>query len=130
MATGSWQVGYNKSVVFKGAVLKILESSWDEEIMKLIVTHSQSGGVEGWMAGILSGNGTIKANVDALFVPPNLSIIPGSMGFMVYSLGSAQPITIPMGVTKVHYGTVVAGLVEYSFDAALNSEVGAYTRAS
>ena len=130
MATGSWQAGFNKSVTFGGVSLKILESSWVPKIMQLIVTHSQSGGVEGWIAGILSGSGETKANVDALNVPPSLNIVPGALGFMIFSIGSGIPFIIPIGILEVHYATVVSGLVTYSFSHALNSEVGAYSNAA
>jgi hypothetical protein len=131
--TGNWQVGWDKSVQIGSSVLKILESSWDEEIEKLIVTHSQSGGVEGWIPGILKGEGTVRANVDADLVPSSsLGITPGAFGTMRYTIGSANPFVIPIGVVKVHYQSAVEGKVEYSFTVALNSEAsdGIYTRAS
>lgn len=130
MATGQWQPGYNKSITLFGISLKIRSSTWDEAIEKLIVTHSQSGGVQGWMAGILDGNGTVQACVDAGAVPPGYSIVAGAMGAMLYTLGSALPFIIPVGVVHVHYQTAVNTLVEYAFDVAINSEQGAYTRAS
>lgn len=130
MPSGNWQVGYNKSVIFGGTSLKILESSWDEEIDQLIVTHSQSGGVEGWIAGILKGEGTVRANVDADSAPPALTIVPGAMGTFLFTIGTATPFVIPVGITKVHYQTAVEGKVEYSFNVKLNSEAGTYSRAA
>ena len=126
----AWQAGWNKSVSFLGTSLKIKASTWDEHIEKLIVTHSQSLGIQGWIAGVLDGEGTVQAVIDSSLIPPNLLIVPGTMGFIRWVLGSAVDFSIPGGITKVHYSTAVAGLVEYSFDFALNSETGAYVRAS
>jgi hypothetical protein len=130
MPTGLWQAGYNKSIAFLGLVMKIKSTSWDEHIEKLIVTHTQSGGVQGWIAGILDGEGHVDANIDASLVPPNFALVAGIQGIAVWGIGSANAFQLPVGVTKVHYQSAVAGLVEYSFDIALNSETGVYVRPS
>lgn len=130
MATGNWQHGYDKSITFLGIALKIKGTTWDEHIEKLIVTHSQSGGVQGWIAGILDGEGNVTANINADAVPASFALVAGVKGIATWGIGSVNPFTIPVGVTKVHYQSTVAGLVEFSFDMALDSETGAYVRAS
>ncbi len=129
MATGAWQVGWNKSISIFGVLLKILTSSWDEQIEALDVTHSQSGGVEGWIPGVLRGEGAVTCNIDAALVPPAFSLVAGAFGYYIFYIGSNTPFSNPIGITKVHYTSAVLGKVEYSFDVKMNSEVGPYVRA-
>jgi hypothetical protein len=130
MATGDWQVGYDKSVTFLGVSLKIKGSSWDEHIEKLIVTHTQSGGVQGWVAGILDGEGSVQAVINGDALPVSFGLGAGVMGTMTWGIGGNTAFSIPCGITKMHYQSAVNGLVEYSFDVALNSEQGTYVRAA
>lgn len=130
MSTGNWEPGYNKSIIIGGTTLKVLSSTWAESVEKLVVTHSQSGGVQGWIPGILDGEGEVTANVDADQVPPDLAIYAGASATMLFPLGSAQPFSLPITITRVNYQFAVNGLVNYSFNVAMNSEVGEYVRAT
>ena len=129
MATGSWQVGFNISPSFAGTLLKVRSSRWLERVEKLIVTHSQSGGVQGWLPGILDGEGGVEAVIDSAAVPSGFNITVGTSAFFLYRIGSANPYSCPVTVSEVHFATEVAGLSVYGFAVALNSEVGAYVRA-
>lgn len=130
MATGTWVPGYNRTITFLGVNLKVKGGSFTEMVEKLIVTHNQSGGVQGWLAGILDGQGSIQANVDAGAVPPAFGLVAGVSGFLTYSLGSTNPYVIPVTVERKNYQWVVNGLLEYSFDVSVNSEVGSMSRAA
>ena len=130
MATGTWIVGYDKSVTFGSTSLKVVETTWDEEIEPLMVTHSQSGGVEGWIAGVLKGQGSIRANINAAQMPYSISIYAGAQGTMTWGIGGTTAFSIPFGITSVNYKSAVMGLVEYSFNIKLNSEQGTYVRAA
>jgi hypothetical protein len=128
--SGTWEAGWDKSVDIFGVNLKVTATTWDEHVEVLDVTHSQSGGVEAWIPGILRGEGTITANINSAAMPYSFNVFPGNGGVLTWRLGSSNPFSIPFGVTKVHYQSAVAGKVEYSFDVKLNSEEGAYTRAT
>lgn len=130
MATGTWVPGYNRSIVFLGVALKVKGGTFTEMVEKLIVTHNQSGGVQGWLAGILDGQGSVQANVDAAAVPPSFGLYAGASGTLLYSLGSTVPYSIPVTVERKTYQWVVNGLLEYSFDVSVNSEVGSMSRAA
>lgn len=130
MATGTWVPGYARTISFLGVSLKVKGGSFTEMVEKLIVTHNQSGGVQGWLAGILDGQGSVQANIDAAAVPPSFGLYAGVSGTLVYAIGSTNPYSIPVTVERLAYQWVVNGMMEYSFDVSVNSEVGSMSRAS
>src|SRR6266480_3639102 len=63
-------------------ILNVTQSSWDEEINTIIVTHSGSGGIAARIPNVLDGHGTVQADVD-LLNPSNIApplVRPGISG--------------------------------------------------
>lgn len=115
-----------------GAVLDVVEHSYDEEILREIVTHVNSGGVQARLATVLDGKGSAKAFMD-LFKPPYLAVpgiragINGIMSFY-FNIKAAQgsPFVLPVMIVQVHYRSAVPKGVEWSFDVEVNSNIGPY----
>lgn len=139
-----FQPGFNKGVTFApnggGAVLfNVTGHSWSEFIDKLDVSHSGTAGIQALLAGLLRGDGNMKANIDSAQVVSNPAngIIPGTNGIMNFYLyvGGAtgvgtNPFSVPCMIIKVNYKSEVAGKVEYDCDVSLNAIAGGYVRPS
>jgi len=97
-------------------------------IDKLDVTHTGTLGIQALLAGILRGDGNVKANFDNAQVPSTSPpfIRAGAGGLIDFYLGASTPFTVPCLITKVNYQSTVEGKVEYDFDVSLNSLAGNY----
>lgn len=129
----AFQAGYNKGVTlqvsgFAAGVLNIKGHSWSEQIDALDITHTGHAGIQALLAGILRGDGNVKADLDGALAPPNVGIRAGANALMLFNLGTTTPYQVPLMITKVNYASVVEGKVEYDFDVRLNTEAGAMIR--
>ena len=128
----AYQAGFDKGVSFQrdgagSVVLNIQEWTWAEEVMKLVITHSGSQGVQAVIAGILSGEGNVQANVDAAALPSGAAgIRAGVKGTIVMATGAGTPFSIHVMIVKVNWRSIVTGLVTYNFDVTLDSTSGSY----
>ena len=146
----AFQVGYNKKVtwttaaglVFPGqsglsssggtATINVTEHSWSEMIDKLDVTHSGSAGIQALLAGILRGDGNVKANCDDAQIITSITSsivagINGIMSFFLYAV-SSNAYVVPAMIQKVNFKSVVSGVASYDFDVSLNGLAGAMVR--
>ena len=132
----AFQAGYDKFVRWTRAgtttALNVTGHSWSEQIDALDVTSSGSGGIQTLLAGILRGDGNVKANFDNLQILSNpvLFIAAGVQGFLEFFFGGGIPYTVPCMVTKLVYQTAVEGKVEWNFDVRLDGGAGTYVRMS
>jgi len=132
----AYKPGYARAVTFQldGAMgattIKVTATSWDEHIEPLISTHTGSGGIQERLAGILDGEGDVQANVDGAALPNAAApgIVAGAKGTLTYDVGGTTPFTIHVLIQKVHWASVVNGLMTYSFHALLDNTSGTYTR--
>lgn len=110
--------------------LNITDWSWEEMVNKLVTTHSGSGGIAACIAGIFDGDGNVQANIDAAALPCAAApgIRAGAKGTITYAVGGSTPFSIHCMITKVPWKSAVNGLVSYSFQVALDSTTGSYTR--
>jgi hypothetical protein len=130
--------GYDKaaSVLKDGQVvattLNITSWTWEERVKELITTHSGTVGVEAMIAGILSGEGTIEANLqsDAIFHTGTNAVRAGMKGAIGLAAGLSSPFAIHCMVTRVNWKSVVDGLVSYNFNVKLDATSGSYTSAA
>ncbi len=118
--------------VGQGAVskLQVTGSSWDEEVARILVTHSGTGGLAARIAGVLDGKGTVSAFYDSDLPPylPAPGIVAGINGVYLFYITPVKFFQIPVIVPHVHYETQVLGATQYSFDAELNALAGSYVR--
>lgn len=109
--------------------IRILSHSWSEQVDKLDVTHTGTGGQQALIPGILRGDGNVKGdwtNVSSgagwagviSTNPPNIRA--GTIGLLQFLLSTSQGFTVPCLVTKVAYQSAVEGKVSYDFDVSLN----------
>lgn len=132
--------GHNNPVQFTvyGAgnvsTLDVTGHNFDEEVNRIIVTNSASGGVAARLANVLDIRGNVTAFYD-LLKPPYINppyIQAGISGnFFMYLSGAAAALRyfqIPAIIAKVHYESQVMGGVQWNFDFECNSIVGTYTR--
>ena len=132
--------GYSQGVTFQlsgantATTLKVTGHTWMEKVQDLITTHTGSGGIQERIAGVLDGEGTVDANVDAADLVHDTApgVRAGAKGTITHAVGSSQPFTIKVMVTELMFKSVVNGLVTYSFKTALDNTSGssAYTRAT
>ena len=132
----SFQAGFNKGVSFQPTGLGVAVTfyvtghSWSEMIDKIDVTHSGTGGIQALLAGILRGDGNMKANCDSgqIVSNPSNGLRAGTNGIMnfyfydggTFGLGT-NPFSVPCMVIKVNYKSEVAGKTEYDCDVSLNA---------
>lgn len=109
--------------------LNVTGHTWDEAIDKLDVTSTGHAGTQALIAGILRGDGSVRANLDSSSVVTNpnglVRINAGQNGVLVFDFGYGTPYTVPAMITKVHHQSEVAGKCEYSFDVSLNKDASA-----
>lgn len=114
--------------------IQITEHTWKEQVEKLDVTASGMGGLQALLAGIFRGEGQVKGNVNTALVPwanPPF-IVAGANGMLVLGLGTnVSGFSIPGMITEVSEQDQVAGVVNYTFNVALNflAGTGVYARA-
>lgn len=131
-------VGYDKKaswLILGGAgpvALNITEHSWSAMVDKLDVTHTGTGGVQAVLAGILRGDGNVKANSDDAVIISNIAnvgIVPGASGtlYLYHYAAASNPFVIPGTILRVNYKSVVNGVANYDFDVCLNRLLGVYT---
>lgn len=137
----SFQSGFNKGVTWTAdnapsVGWNVTGHDWEEAIDALDVTHTGTGGIQALLAGILRGDGNVKANFDNAVVPSTFFMRAGFNGVMAFFVGGVTPFFVPSMIVKVHYQTVVEGKVEWSAMvrlnalAGLNTLPGGYTRAT
>lgn len=133
----AFQAGYDKGCVFNldggsNTTLNIRAWSWNEQVNKLVTTHTGSAGIAACIAGVLDGDGTIEANVDAAALPNNTApgIVPGAKAVIRPAVGSSNNWAIHVMVVSVNWKSAVDGLVTYSANVALDSTTNTYTRPS
>jgi len=122
-----FQAGYDKWAAWKvsgagaATLLQVTDHSWKEAVDKLDVTHTGSEGIQALLAGILRGNGTVKAKYNSDAMPHGAPTIKaGYRGQLQLYLGGATPFYIPGMITEVQYQSAVAGSVEYQFTVELD----------
>lgn len=119
-----------------GAVtLYVTEHSWSEMIDAIDTTHTGTSGQQSLLAGILRGEGTVKAFLDATssataFLGATQTIIAGTNGTLTHSLSSAYGYVIPCMITRVVSSVPVTGGINYEFTVILNdlAATGTYAR--
>jgi hypothetical protein len=131
--------GYDKKVTWTPtagalATFNITEHSWEEAVEKLVTTHSGTAGIQYLLAGVLSGKGNFKANLDDAQLVSNSTIsiragTNGVMNFYAFASGS-NPWTVPCMIISVPVKSVVMGLVSYECNVELNGVAGTYARPS
>lgn len=138
----AFTAGYSEQTTFaldggSAVTLSVTDHTWDEMVEELRTTHTGSGGVTSRIPGVFDGNGSVKANVDTVAYPWAASpgIRSGNKGVITMETGTASPFSIHVMITKIHIqSSNPDGLVNYSFDYALDSTVVAgvttYTRAT
>lgn len=133
-----FEAGYNKWAAWKfsgagaATLLQVTDHSWKEAVDKLDVSHSGSEGIQALLAGILRGNGTVKAKYNSSAMPHGAPTIKaGTRGQLQLYLGGATPFLIPGMILEVQYQSAVAGTAEYQFTVELDHNaietMGAYT---
>ena len=115
------------------ATLKVRSHSWEEEIGRIIVTHTSSGGLAARLMTVLDGKGNVTAflRVDQFPAASPQLIFAGSAGVLSFYFAGLthEPFAAPCNVVKVNYQTAVEGGSEFNFDAEMNSEIlNAYQR--
>lgn len=136
--TIAYEAGYNKSPTFTldgGALvtLKVKSTSWTEQINALDTTHTGSGGIHARIAGLLDGNGTVEAVVDSqnmITLTAAGGIISGAKGLLGFPMGGTTPLSVHVIITQINWRAVVDGLLTVSFNCAIDSSSGSYTRAA
>lgn len=133
------QAGYDKAVFFKpdgGAeqTLDVVDHSWKEMVDAIDVTHTGTNGLQALLAGILRGDGTIKAVLNTSQNPagPDVALRAGATGMIEFDYGFDVPFTVPCLVVDLLHQSQVAGRVEWTCSVKLSklSGTGAYTRQS
>jgi hypothetical protein len=132
----AYRAGYDLGVTFQlegagGATsLAITSWSWSERVRELMTTHTGSSGREAMIAGVLSGEGTVEANVDiaALPVAAAPGIIAGAKGAIVFDTGTTTDWTVHVMVTQLNFKSSVDGLLTYNFNVKFDSTINTYTR--
>ncbi len=130
----SFQAGFNKGTTFQptgigaAGVFFVTGHSWSEMIDKIDVTHTGTEGVQALLAGILRGDGNMKANIDSaqIISNPAVGLRAGTNGVMQFFYYSAtlNPFVVPCMVIKVNYKSESAGKTEYDCDVSLNALAG------
>lgn len=132
----AFQAGFNKGATFQldgaGGATTLNITGWSHDDMGdvLETTHTGSGGQQAFIAGILRGNGNVTANVDAAALPNATApgVVFGAKGTLTLAVGGSTPWSVHVIVEKVHWQSVVNGLVSYNFDYKSDSTSGSYTR--
>jgi hypothetical protein len=112
------------------ATLNITGSTLDEEINRIMVTHSGTGGLAARLANVLDVKGNVTADFD-LLNPPYLNppaILPGVSGIILIYVSPTRPFQVPCMIAKVHWESKVDGKVSWNFDYELNALAGVYVR--
>lgn len=107
------------------AALKVTGHSWSESVEALNATHSGTSGFAAMLAGVLSGQGNVKANIDAAAFPwvnPLPFIRAGTSGVIHFYFGAYY--AVPCLITKVNHQSEVNGLISYDFDVVLSVLAG------
>ncbi len=110
--------------------LNVRAHDWEEFVKELETTHTGSAGIEAVIAGLLGGRGNVEANVDAaaLVNATSPGVKAGAKGSLNFKYGGATGLIAHVMITKLHWRTVVDGLVTYSFACRIDSTSGTYTR--
>lgn len=129
-----FQAGYDKFTRFKPSfgsnfvIMCVTGHSWSEMIDAIDVTSTCHNGIQALLAGILRGEGNVKANVQSDVLPFNsLGIRAGVNGLLEFYYGYPIPFTAPCMIVKLNHKSAVESKVEYDFDVRLNTLAGAYT---
>lgn len=114
--------------------LNVTDHTWSETIDAIDVTHTGAAGVQTLLAGILRGEGTVKAFLDSgasstTFLGTTQQIIAGTNGALLHTLGTNLKYTIPCMITRVNSAVPVNGGVNYEFTVQLNDLAGTGTYA-
>lgn len=133
--TGTWEAGKNTKVMFlvsggSNTALQVTDHSWAEMIDAIDITHTGSGGVQALLAGILRGDGNVKANFDsaAKYYSTAPGVNAGASGVFQLFMNGTLYYSVPAMIKKVNTAKPVAGAVSYDFDISMNSEAGAYAK--
>ena len=110
------------------ATLNVTDHSWSEMVDAIDVTTTGAAGVQSLLAGILRGEGTVKAFLDisadsTTFLGSTQAIVAGQNGSMVHLLGTNTnniSYTVPCMITRVNSAVPVNGAVNYEFTVQLN----------
>jgi len=131
-AAHSLAVTFKLDGAMAATTLLVKNTTWDEKVAKLITTHSGSGGKEAVIAGILSGDGTVEANVDTTVMPQAAApgIVAGAKGTLTWDNGGVTPWSIHVMITQINWRGPVDGLLTYNFNCCMDSSSGAYVRAA
>jgi hypothetical protein len=131
----AYRAGYDLGATFTvdggGAVaINITSWSWSERVRELITTHTGSSGREAMIAGVLSGEGTVEANVDIAALPNAAApgIIAGAKGTIVWDCGVGTDWSVHVMITQLNFKSSVDGLLTYNFNVKLDNTSGSYTR--
>lgn len=126
-----FRAGYNSPVTFRPdgqnetATLNVTGHSWSEMVDKLVADHSGTGGLQALLAGVLRGDGNVKANMDAAAYPwasPLPFIRAGVNGVISFYYGAFY--AVPCMVIKINKQSEVNGLIVFDFDVSLNCLAG------
>jgi hypothetical protein len=141
---GTWTAGHSIPIkftpdTFTEVTLNVTDSTWQERIDEIDITHTGTAGVQAILGGILRGDGNVKAfqdtsgtlNAKAFWATGtgNANIRAGTKGLLKVYVTAAQFYAVPCLITKVNVARPVAGAVEYDFDVKLSAESSATTYA-
>lgn len=126
----AWQPDGNNAAI----ILDVVAHSWKEAVDAIDVTHTGLAGAQGLLAGILRGDGMMRAvfNTDQNIVNGTFRLRAGQNGMALFFYGPVIPFSVPCMVIDVTHQSEVAGRVEWTANVRLNklAGTGTYTRHS
>lgn len=134
----AFTAGFNQSVTFtldgqgQARTLKVRSHSWEEQVARLVTTHSESGGTASAVAGVLDGRGNVTAFVDSADLPQAgvNAVTAGAKGTITFEFATANALSAHVMIEKVNWTSEVEGLVAWNFDCSIDSTTGSYSRGS
>lgn len=128
MATPVYEAGKNYGCTWtpsgaSSVSLNVTEHSWMEQVDKIDVTNTGSGGLQALLAGILRGTGTVKAFFDSAnpqYTSGTGLIRAGNKGRLTHTVASGKSYGIPALITQVTTTVPVAGGVTFEFQIELD----------
>lgn len=126
------QAGYDKATYFQpdgaGAaqLLDVVAHSWKEMVDAIDVTHTGTGGVQALLAGVLRGDGMMKAVLNNVKNPMAAGTLlrAGTNGIALFHYGMPVPFSVPCLVKDIAHQAEVAGRIEWTVNVSLNYLAG------
>lgn len=130
----SFQAGFSANASFTptgGATtaLNITSWSWSENVNSLEVTHTGTGGLSAFIAGVLTGDFSFDANFDTAANPfaSSPSLKAGKKGVITLNTNTTAPWSIGVMIEKVDHKAAVNGLIQFTVSGKLDVISGSYS---